>query len=148
MKKEIYENFLQKAEKAKDDVFSSGKYYSLSIVNYLKYHFLRVDESDLEEIIDNTTTQININDSYPLNTKLPWWISLPFGFVFPFIYKEGIFRKIRDKEWGEWDGFDCLETFANASIGTIFLDGLHPCIFPIRLFFISPITEKLRSLIS
>lgn len=80
----------------------------------------------------------------PVKTMFPWpwWITVLFGAAFP------LFRNLLTASFvrRKIDVLDATGPLFEVMFGTVFLDGLHPLIFPLRVFGLPFIIEPIRAL--
>ncbi len=162
--KEVYENFLWEVKKWKEGRLTNKKFTSVSILSLIEHKAITSECSDEADDIENIIKDYfgkdnsrykdiyvkNIGKQFPVKTKLPLWLGITLGLCGPFITKAlSIVYTGRKNHYGEinYDSADGIEMTLNSLVGTIFLDGIHPLIFPLRILLTPIVTEKLRSLI-
>jgi len=74
--------------------------------------------------------------------KIPMWAWLASGLIFPFV-RTGFTAKYMNRKY---DSLDLGGNFMNILLGTIAFDGLHPLVFPARIFLVPFVEEPIRKI--
>ncbi|MBU4502904.1 MAG: hypothetical protein KKA79_09990 [Nanoarchaeota archaeon] len=165
-KKFVYNEFFEEKKntfKSYVDVFGEidkllekyegvNKYWADSMVlSDIKYDSNINDEGydfkdeikDLEEMLKEDGFDLKVEGfNNPTRTKFPLWATWPLAVAFEGIRRLLISRYVIRREL---DIFDCAETVVvSGFLAPFFFDGLHPLVFPLRMFAMPFIEEPLR----
>ncbi|MBI4448214.1 hypothetical protein HY643_04480 [Candidatus Woesearchaeota archaeon] len=141
-----------------------NKYYSTSAISFIIwngshdsptediYNIINMQpQKDLENYLqEKFGKEIKIEKfKNPSKNKLPLWLTMPFGLIFP-IFRNLALTKFFRKNSATRNSYDqsVFAGLVNGLVGIALIDGLHPLVYPIRMFatpfIIQPIRKAIR----
>jgi len=135
---ELFNKYINFADEWRNkDYVTTNKYVRISTLSSWseaedeRYNALQDFFNKYGTKLEDILTEFSVKEKYP---KIPRWFWTTLGLIFPMVRNIGLtcwLTKNNPNDTRVVGSF--LSGVLNGSFGTLFLDGLHPLVFPIRM---------------
>ena len=128
--------------------FVKGEYWHAGILSWYPITIWISQSAELERLVqEELGIKIKVQDpvsEHPWpGTKIDPLLGTLAGFIIPYLRKKLVLHYV-SREMDKVDGYGLL---VSSSLGFVYLDSLHPLVYPLRLFGGFAITEPIRTAI-